>query len=65
MTEKPEALTAHELGIIKGRSSAGAATQKDVTDLLGHIEELEELLDECDEQDACGTEGWRHRLGID
>ena len=33
--------------------------------LLSHIRALEAALDECDNIDALGTEGWRHRLGID
>lgn len=33
--------------------------------LFEHITALEDLLDEGDENDSFGTEGWRHRLGID
>jgi hypothetical protein len=65
MIDEPEALSASELGVIQGRSSTGQATQEDVVALLEHIARLEDLLDECDGMDACGTEGWRHRLGID
>ncbi len=63
--DEPEALNAQQLGIVKDRASVGQATQQDVEALLGHIEALEGLLDECDDMDACGTAGWRHCLGID
>lgn len=33
--------------------------------LMGHIEALEDLLDETDQEDFFGSEGWRRRLGID
>jgi hypothetical protein len=65
MIDEPEALSARELGVIQGRSSTAQATQEDVVALLEHIARLEDLLDECDGMDECGTEGWRHRLGID
>lgn len=33
--------------------------------LLETIEEMIDLLDEGDQDDTFGTEGWRHRLGWD
>ena len=60
-----EALHANCINQIRGRNSVNAATREDVGDLLGHIDALEELLDEGDGEDAFGTEGWRRRLGID
>ncbi len=59
------ALTNVQVAIIKGRLSVGQATQEDVANLVAHIEALEELMNEADGDDAFGTEGWRHRLGID
>jgi hypothetical protein len=39
--------------------------EKALADLMDHIEALEALLSETDQEDFFGTEGWRHRLGID
>jgi hypothetical protein len=61
----PRPLDMSELNVIRGRTSVAMATQEDVAALLSHIKALEALLDEGDEDDAFGTEGWRHRLGID
>lgn len=33
--------------------------------LLGHVGALEAMLDQADDEDTFGTEGWRHRAGID
>jgi hypothetical protein len=52
------------LNTIRGKNIVGAATTDDVFVLLQHIDALEDLLDEGDDDDAFGTEGWRHRLGI-
>lgn len=40
-------------------------TNDEVMQLFGHVDTMEELLDEADEQDMLGTEGWRHWFGID
>jgi len=56
--------TDETLNIIRGKNIVGAATSDDVFALLQHIDALEDLLDEGDDDDAFGTEGWRHRLGI-
>ena len=37
----------------------------DVYDLLDYINILEDLLDEADQEDFFGTEGWRHHAGIE
>ena len=64
----PEAhpLDTASLNFIRGRYSFGASmTNDDAAALFDHISALEALLDEGDQDDAFGTEGWRHRLGID
>jgi len=38
---------------------------KALNGVIDHIAALEALLDEADDMDALGTEGWRHRAGID
>lgn len=50
---------------IRGKNFVGRATKEDVDKLIEHIDAIEVLLEECDEDDIFGTEGWRHRLGID
>lgn len=49
----------------KGFVATHAASQKEINDFLFFVGELEQLLDEADLDDYFGTEGWRHRLGID
>lgn len=46
-------------------NKARLAAHLALNDVSDHIEALEALLDEGDQQDAFGTEGWRHRAGID
>jgi len=53
------------LNIIRGKNLVGKANKGDVLKLFEHLDVLEELLDEADQDDVFGTEGWRHRLGID
>lgn len=61
-------MAAHDdkiLNIIRGKNLVGKADKKDVMKLFEHIYALEALLDEGDNNDAHGTEGWRAQLGID
>ena len=53
------------LNIVRGKNLVGKATKADITKVFEHIDALESLLDEGDENDAFGTEGWRHSLGLD
>lgn len=53
------------LNIIRGKNLVAAATRDDVNKLFAHIDALEAFLDDNDEDDVFGTEGWRHALGID
>lgn len=57
--------TEKTLNIIRGKNIVAAATADDVNKLLEHIDALEDFLDEQDEDDVFGTEGWRHLLGLD
>lgn len=52
------------LNVIRGKNLVAAATRDDVNKLFEHIDALEDLLDDADEDDVFGTEGWRHELGI-
>lgn len=53
------------LNIIRGKNLVGKATKADVFKVFEYIELLERHLDEGDERDAFGTEGWRHYFGIE
>lgn len=59
------AQTDRTLNIIRGKNLVGKADKGDVLKLFEHIDAMEELLEEADQDDVFGTEGWRHRLGID
>jgi len=52
------------INMIRGKNLVGATTKQDILTLFSHIDALEMLLDEGDENDAFGTEGWRHRAGL-
>lgn len=53
------------LNMIRGKNLVAAATRDDVNKLFDHIDALEDFLDDQDEDDVFGTEGWRHLLGLD
>ena len=53
------------INTIRGKNLVARATKSDVDKLLEHIDELEAFLDDRDEDDAFGTEGWRHAVGLD
>lgn len=53
------------INIIRGKNLVGAATKEDVFTLLEHIDALESFLDEHEQDDKFGTEGWRHAIGQD
>lgn len=49
-----------------GKLSTGSSlTEAEATVLSDYIYDLENLLDEADGDDYFGTEGWRHRIGVD
>jgi hypothetical protein len=58
-------LTAREVNILTGKALVGAQNRGEQVAMASHITELEELLDEADMDDFFGTEGWRHRLGME
>jgi hypothetical protein len=57
--------TDKDISIIRGKNLVGKATKADVNILLDHIDALEDFLDEHDQDDTFGTEGWRRRIGLD
>ncbi len=53
------------INTISGKNLVGHASQEDVQTLIMHIWALEFFMDQANEDDTFGTEGWRHRLGIE
>ena len=58
------ALSDLDLGLIIGRVAI-LVGEHQADALVVHIKALTNLLDEATDMDTFGTEGWRHRLGID
>lgn len=56
--------TQSQLNIIRGKSLVSKATPEDIRSVFFHLDALEMKLDELDEVDAFGTEGWRHAFGL-
>lgn len=52
------------LNTVRGKVLAGHATQDEILKVFEHLDELEAFLDEHDEDDVFGTEGWRHAIGM-
>jgi len=57
-------LTAKELNTIRGKTMVGQATGDEHMDVLHHVDALEAKLDEFEQDDTFGTEGWRHAFGL-
>lgn len=49
----------------KLQASPSNITDREASVIVDHIISLEELPDECDEDDTFGTEGWKHQLGAE
>lgn len=58
--EKPRLLSDKELNTIRGKSLVGHASVQELAQVFGHIDTLEQKLNEYDHWDFFGTEGWRH-----
>lgn len=59
-----QALSKTKVSILLGKFETEKLLMMEVDQLFEHIEALEAALDEADDFDALGTEGWRHYLGI-
>jgi hypothetical protein len=57
-------LTEKELNTIRGKAMVGHATPDEILSVFGHLDEIESKLDETEEDDFFGTEGWRHFFGL-
>jgi hypothetical protein len=57
-------LTEKELNTIRGKTLVGHASKEEILSVFEHLDDLELQLDEADEQDLLGTEGWRRWVGL-
>lgn len=57
-------LSEREMNILRGKAMCKATTPEDTIAVLNHLALLEMRLDEADFDDALGTEGWRHFVGM-
>lgn len=58
-------LKENELDMIRGKMLVNKATQQELGSFLLYVTTLEGLLNDADEDDVFGTEGWRHMIGWD
>lgn len=58
-------LSRRKLFEIRGKALVGHATSEEILSVFGHLDEMESKLDEADEDDMLGTEGWRHWFGLE
>lgn len=56
-------LTEKELNTIRGKAMVGHASVNEILSVFGHLDELEQWLDEKEEDDFFGTQGWRYAAG--
>lgn len=61
--EKPRLLSDKELNTIRGKALVGHATPQELAQVFGHIDSIEMKLEEVEQDDFFGTEGWRHFFG--
>ena len=61
----PKAQTDKTINTIRGKNLVGKADKADVDKLIEHIDALEMFLDDNEQDDQFGTEGWRHAIGLD
>ena len=57
-------LTEKELNTIRGKAMVGHATPEEILSVFAHLDAMEMKLDETEEDDFFGTEGWRHFFGL-
>jgi len=56
-------LEENDVNKIKGKLEVNKASQEEILNFLEYVNKLENLLEEADEDDYYGTEGYRRRLG--
>lgn len=61
--KEPRLLSDKEMNTIRGKAMVGHATPQELMEVFGHIDTLEAKMNEVEEDDFFGTEGWRHFFG--
>lgn len=64
MVDKIRLLAEKEINTIRGKALVGHASSKELMQVFGHWDLIEMKLDELDEEDFFGTEGWRRFFGL-
>jgi hypothetical protein len=54
-----------EINIIRAKILVGDASKRDMQDFLYYVSLIESLVQEASDEDFYGTEGWRHRIGME
>lgn len=57
-------LTDRELNTIRGKAMVGHATPTEILSVFTHYDMIEMRLEEFEQDDTFGTEGWRHAFGL-
>lgn len=57
-------LTEAKLNEIRGKAMVGHATPEEILSVFGHLDKLEDQLNDFDNDDFFGTEGWRHQFNL-
>ena len=57
-------LTDRELNTIRGKAMVGHATPQEIISVFQHYDLIEMKLEEYEQDDTFGTEGWRHSFGL-
>lgn len=61
---KPKLLSDRQMHMYRGKALVGALTREEQLQVVEHLNLIEMKLDEKDDEDFFGTEGWRHHFGI-
>lgn len=57
-------LSDSKMNELRGKAMVGHITKDEMMSVFNHLAVLEAKLDKWDCEDAFGTEGWRHFIGI-
>lgn len=57
-------LTEKSLNTIRGKAIVGHASPEEILSVFEHLDALEVALDDLDQEDTFGTEGWRHSFAL-
>ena len=64
MSRKPRLLSQRETDTLTGKALVGAMTKDEQLRIMEHLNLIYTKLDDKDDEDFFGTEGWRHHFGL-